>query len=89
MVVKMQLEPAIEPLFHEDSYGYRPFRSAHDALGRARQRCWQHDWVIDLDIKGFFDNIPHDLLLRAVRKHAKERWVVLYIERWLTAPRAG
>ena len=86
MVVKMQLEPHIEPLFHEDSYGYRSFRSAHDALGRARQRCWQYDWVIDLDIKGFFDNIPHDLLLRAVRKHAKERWVVLYIERWLTAP---
>jgi RNA-directed DNA polymerase len=86
MVVKMQLEPHIEPLFHEDSYGYRSFRSAHDALGRARQRCWQYDWVIDLDIKGFFDNIPHDLLLRAVRKHAKERWVVLYIERWLRAP---
>jgi len=86
MVVKMHLEPAIEPLFHEDSYGYRPFRSAHDALGRARRRCWQYDWVIDLDIKGFFDNIPHDLLLRAVRKHARERWVVLYIERWLKAP---
>ena len=63
MVVKMQLEPHIEPLFHEDSYGYRLFRSAHDALGRARQRCWQYDWVIDLDIKGFFDSIPHDLLL--------------------------
>jgi len=57
MVVKMQLEPMIEPLFHKDSYGYRPFRSAHDALGRARRRCWQYDWVIDLDIKGFFDNI--------------------------------
>ena len=86
MVVKRQLEPAVEPLFHEDSYGYRPFRSAHDALERTRRRCWQQDWVIDLDIKGFFDNIPHDLLLRAVRKHAKESWVVLYIERWLTAP---
>lgn len=86
MVVKMQLEPILEPLFHEDSYGYRPNRSAHDALERARRRCWQHDWVIDLDIKGFFDNIPHDLLLRAVRKHASERWVVLYIERWLKAP---
>ena len=86
MVAKMQLEPALEPLFHEDSFGYRPLRSAHDALGKARKRCWEHDWVIDLDIKGFFDNIPHDLLLRAVRKHAREPWVVLYIERWLTAP---
>lgn len=86
MVVKMQLEPVLEPLFHENSYGYRPFRSAHDALGQARRQCWQYDWVIDLDIKGFFDNIPHDLLLRAVRKHAKDGWVVLYIERWLTAP---
>jgi RNA-directed DNA polymerase len=86
MVVKMQLEPELEPLFHENSYGYRPRRSAHEALGRARQRCWQYDWVIDLDIKGFFDKIPHDLLLKAVRKHAQERWLVLYIERWLTAP---
>ena len=86
MVVKMQLEPDLEPLFHEDSFGYRPFRSAHDALGKARKRCWDNDWVIDLDIKGFFYNIPHDLLLKAVRKHARERWVVLYIERWLKAP---
>jgi RNA-directed DNA polymerase len=86
MVVKMQLEPIIEPIFHDDSFGYRPLRSAHNALGRARQRCWRWNWVIDLDIKGFFDNIPHDLLLRAVRKHARERWVVLYIERWLRAP---
>lgn len=86
MVVKMQMEPHLEPLFHDDSFGYRPFRSAHDALGKTRKRCWEYDWVIDLDIKGFFDNIPHDLLLRAVRKHAREPWVVLYIERWLTAP---
>ena len=86
MVVKMQLESKIEPLFHEDSFGYRPLRSAHDALGKARKRCWENDWVIDLDIKGFFDNIPHDLLLRAVRKHGQDRWVILYIERWLTAP---
>lgn len=86
MVVKMQLEPEVEPLFHPDSYGYRPSKSAHDALGQARKRCWRNDWVLDLDIKGFFDNIPRDLMLKAVRKHAKEPWVVLYIERWLKAP---
>jgi RNA-directed DNA polymerase len=86
MVVKMMLEPKVEPMFHADSYGYRPAKSAHDAVGRARQRCWRYDWVLDLDIKGFFDNIPHDLMMRAVRKHAPERWVVLYIERWLKAP---
>ena len=86
MVVKMQLEPEIEPMFHADSYGYRPGKSAHDAVGVARQRCWHHDWVLDLDIKGFFDNIPHDLMMRAVRKHARQPWVVLYIQRWLVAP---
>jgi RNA-directed DNA polymerase len=86
MVVKRQLEPKLEPLFHPDSYGYRPFKSAHDALGKARERCWRNDWVLDLDIKGFFDNIPHDLMMKAVRKHAPEKWVVLYIERWLKAP---
>jgi RNA-directed DNA polymerase len=86
MVVKMQLEPELEPLFHPDSYGYRPGKSAHQAVGMARQRCWRRNWVLDLDIKGFFDNIPHDLLLKAVRKHARDPWVVLYIERWLSAP---
>mgnify|MGYP005855842675 CR=1 FL=1 len=86
MVVKRQLEPRLESLFHPDSYGYRPFKSAHEAVGRARQRCWRYDWVLDLDIKGFFDNIPHDLMMRAVRKHAVEKWVVFYIERWLKAP---
>jgi RNA-directed DNA polymerase len=86
MVVKRQLEPKLEPLFHVDSYGYRPFKSAQEAVGRARQRCWRYDWVLDLDIKGFFDNIPHDLMMRAVRKHTQEKWVVLYIERWLKAP---
>jgi RNA-directed DNA polymerase len=80
------LEPKLEPLFHPDSYGYRPLKSAHEALGQARQRCWRYDWVLDLDIKGFFDNIPHDLMMRAVRKHTQEKWVVLYIERWLKAP---
>ena len=86
MVVKLRLEPAVEPLFHPDSYGYRPGKSALDAVGQARQRCWDYDWVIDLDIKGFFDNIDHDLLMRAVKKHARDQWVVLYIERWLKAP---
>ena len=86
MVVKSRLEPVVDPLFHPDSYGYRPGKSALEAVGQTRQRCWKLDWVIDLDIKGFFDNIDHDLLMRAVKKHAKEKWVVLYIERWLQAP---
>jgi RNA-directed DNA polymerase len=89
MVVKRRLEPEVEPLFHADSYGYRPGKSAHDAVGRARQRCWRYDWVLDLDIKGFFDNIPHDLMMKAVRKHARQAWVVLYIERWLKADAQG
>lgn len=84
-VVKNRLEPVLEPVFHDDSYGYRPNRSAHDALRKARTRCWNHDWVLDLDIKGFFDNIDHDLLMRAVHKHTDCRWVLLYIERWLKA----
>jgi RNA-directed DNA polymerase len=85
MVVKSKLEPMVDPLFHPDSYGYRPRKSALEAVGQARQRCWRHDWIIDLDIKSFFDNIPQDLLIRAVKKHAKEKWIVLYIERWLKA----
>ena len=86
MVVKLRLELEVDPHFHPDSYGYRPGKSALDAVGQARQRCWRFDWVIDLDIKGFFDNIDHDLMMRAVRKHAKDKWVILYIERWLKAP---
>lgn len=86
MVAKRYLEPILEPLFDEDSYGYRPGRSAHDALEVARQRCWRHDWVLDLDIKGFFDNLDWDLLMRALRKHTECKWVLLYIERWLQAP---
>jgi len=86
MVVKSRLEPEVDPLFHPDSYGYRPGKSALDAVGQARQRCWRSDWIIDLDIKGFFDNIDQNLLMRAVKKHAKEKWIVLYIERWLQAP---
>ncbi len=85
-VVKARLEPEVEPLFHADSYGYRPGKSALDAVGQARERCWRYDWVLDLDIRSFFDSLSQDLLLRAVKKHAKERWIVLYIERWLKAP---
>ena len=82
----MLLEDRLEPIFHPDSYGYRRGRSAHDALAVCRQRCWKRDWVIDLDIRSFFDSVPHDLLLKAVSRHTSERWVLLYIERWLTAP---
>ena len=85
-VVRRYLEPLLEPVFHEDSYGYRPGRSAIDAIRTARQRCWRSDWVVDIDIKGFFDSIDHKLLLRAVRKHTTCPWVLLYVERWLTAP---
>ena len=85
-VVKMVVEPLVEPFFHEDSYGYRPNKSATDAIGVARKRCWRYDWVIDLDIKGFFDNLDHDLVMKAVRKHVKINWAVLYIERWLKVP---
>lgn len=85
MVVKMYFEPKVEPYFHPDSYGYRPRKSAIEAVGVARRRCWRYDWVLDLDIKGFFDNLDHELLMRAVRKHTGCKWIVLYIERWLKA----
>jgi RNA-directed DNA polymerase len=82
----MLLEDRLEPIFHPDSYGYRPGRSAHDALAATRRRCWEQDWVVDLDIRAFFDSVPHDLLLKAVAHHTDVRWVLLYIQRWLTAP---
>ena len=85
-VVRQYLEPLVEPVFHRDSYGYRPERSAIDAIRTARRRCWRFDWVLDMDIKGFFDTIDHELLLKAVRHHTDCRWVLLYIERWLKAP---
>jgi RNA-directed DNA polymerase len=84
-VVKKYLEPIVEPKFHEDSYGYRPGKSALDAVGVTRKRCWRKDWVIDLDIKGFFDNLDHDLMMKAVRFHSQEKWIHLYVERWLKA----
>ena len=86
MVAKMYLEPILEPYFHEDSYGYRPNRSAHDALSIARTRCFEYEWVIDLDIKGFFDNLNHELVMKAVEKHTDCKWLLLYIKRWLKAP---
>jgi RNA-directed DNA polymerase len=85
-VVKGYLEPELEKHFHPDSYGYRPGKSALDAVGVARERCWRYAWVLDLDIKSYFDTISHELLLRAVRKHTDCPWVLLYIERWLKAP---
>src|SRR5882762_4007529 len=86
MVVKQLIEPDLDPIFLPDSYGYRPRKSALDAVGATRERCWKYDWVLEFDIKGLFDNIDHGLLLRAVRKHVKYKWALLYIERWLTAP---
>jgi RNA-directed DNA polymerase len=86
MVVKQAIEPILDPVFLPDSYGYRPGKSALDAVGVTRQRCWKYDWVLEFDIKALFDRIDHELLLRAVRKHVKCPWSLLYIERWLKAP---
>lgn len=85
-VVKIMFEPAVEPIFLADSYGYRPGKSALDAIGVTRKRCWNYDWVLEFDIKGMFDNIDHELLMLAVRKHTECKWMILYIERWLKAP---
>lgn len=85
-VVKMVLEPLVEPVFHPDSYAYRPGRSALDAVGKARERCWRYNWVVELDINSFFDTIPHELVERAVAHHCDLPWVRLYIARWLRAP---
>lgn len=85
-VVKQTIEPALDKIFLADSYGYRPDKSALDAVGVTRERCWKYDWVLEFDIKGLFDNIDHTLLMRAVRKHVTCPWALLYIERWLTAP---
>jgi len=84
--VAMFLEPLVEPRFHQDSYGYRPGKSAHDALAVCRQRCWKFDWAIDLDVQKFFDEVPWDLIVRAVEAVTDCRWVLLYVKRWLAAP---
>jgi len=86
MIAKIYFEPEVEPYFHADSYAYRLGKSAIQAVGVARKRCWHYNWVLDLDIKGFFDNIDHELMMRAVRKHTDCKWLLLYIERWLKAP---
>ena len=86
VVVKQLIETEMESIFLPDSYGYRPGKSALDAVGVTRERCWKYDWVLEFDIKGLFDNIDHVLLLKAVRKHVTCDWALLYIERWLTAP---
>ena len=85
-VVKLSFEPLVEPYFLGDSYGYRPGKSAHQALDITRKRCWRYDWVLEFDIRGMFDNIDHQLLMKAVKKHTSDAWLLLYIERWITAP---
>lgn len=85
-VVKLILEPILEPVFDENSFGYRPGRSAHDAIAITRKRCWHYDWVVEFDIRGLFDNINHDMMMKALRHHCKCRWVLLYVVRWLKAP---
>ena len=86
MVVKLYFEPEVEPYFCQDSYGYRPGKSALDAIAITRQRCWKYDWVLEFDIKALFDTIDHELLMRAVTKHTDSQWIILYITRWLSSP---
>jgi group II intron reverse transcriptase/maturase len=88
-VVKDVLEPRMEKIFHKDSYGYRPHKSAHDAIGQCRERCFSHPYVLDLDIKGFFDNINHELMLQILHYYVSEKWILLYVERWLKSPIRG
>jgi RNA-directed DNA polymerase len=86
MVAKMYFEPCVEPIFYSDSYGYRPNKSAIQALEVTRERCWRKDWVFEFDIKGLFDNIRHDYLIEMVKRHTEKTWVIMYIKRWLVAP---
>jgi RNA-directed DNA polymerase len=84
-VVKRHLEKSVDAEFHDSSFGYRPGKSAHDAVKQCEQNCWKYNWVIDLDIKGFFNNLDHELLLALIQKHTSEKWVLMYIKRWLKA----
>jgi len=86
MTVKLVFEPCVEPHFLDDSYGYRPNKSALDAVGITRKRCWQYDWILEYDIRGLFGNLDHGLLMKAVKKHTNNKWIILYIERWLKTP---
>lgn len=86
MIVRLEFEPMVEPIFYEDSYGYRPGKSAIDAIGITRKRCWKYPWLIEYDIVGLFDNINHEKMIKAVRKHTDEKWIILYIERFLKTP---
>ena len=86
MVAKMYLEPKVEPIFYEDSYGYRPNKSAIDAIEITRKRCWKYEWVLEFDVKGLFDNIRHDYLIKLVERHTKEKWIIIYVKRWLKTP---
>ena len=85
-VAVLALEPAVERVFHEDSYGYRPGRSPLDVVGVCKRRCWEKDWVVDLDVKAFFDSVSWDLALKSVARHTDQKWVLMYVERWLKAP---
>jgi RNA-directed DNA polymerase len=85
MVTKSHIEPLVEPKFHDDSYGYRPGRNQHHAIAKARQRCWHYDWVLEIDIKGFFDNLDHSLTMEVLSKHTQDKWILLYVKRWLEA----
>jgi len=85
-VVALQLEPRTESIFHDDSYGYRPRRSPLDAVAKCRERCWKKDWILDLDVEKFFDSVDHDRMVRAVEANTDQKWVVLYVRRWLKAP---
>ena len=87
-VAAVELEKRVEPIFHPDSYGYRPGRSALDAVEACRERCWKYDWVVEFDIRRFFDSVPWDLIVKAVAAHCDLPWVVLYVKRWLAAPLA-
>lgn len=87
--VKIYVESILEPIFHEDSYGYRPGKSAHQALQKCAERCWNHSWILEIDISKFFDNVRHDLIIKALEYHRMPRWVILYCKRWLKAPMMG
>lgn len=86
MVAKMYFEPCVEPIFYDDSYGYRPNKSAIQALEITKERCWRKDWVLEFDTKGLFDNIRHDYLMEMVKRHTEEAWIIMYIKRWLVVP---